>query len=158
MKTVKGDLIQLAKDGEFDVIIHGCNCYCAMGAGIAKSIKQHFPEAYKADCKTKKGDKKKLGTYTFAEYHITGTEKPFQKLRVINGYTQYNYAKGLINVDYDAIRSVFRKMKEDFGGQRLRFGYPLIGCGLAGGDWNIVKEIIEEELAGEDHTLVVFLQ
>ncbi|RYD20572.1 MAG: hypothetical protein EOP88_14530 [Verrucomicrobiaceae bacterium] len=39
MKTVAGDLIQLAKNGEFDLIVHGCNCMCTMGAGVAKGIK-----------------------------------------------------------------------------------------------------------------------
>ena len=39
MKIIKGDLIKLALQGEFDVIVHGCNCFCTMGAGIAKSIK-----------------------------------------------------------------------------------------------------------------------
>ena len=39
MKIIQGDLLQLAKQGDFDVIIQGCNCFCTMGAGIAKSIK-----------------------------------------------------------------------------------------------------------------------
>ena len=38
-----------AKNGEFDVIIQGCNCFHTMGAGIAKYIKQDFPEAFAAD-------------------------------------------------------------------------------------------------------------
>lgn len=45
MNIVHGDLIQLALAGQFDVIIHGCNCFCTMGAGIAKAIRQEFPEA-----------------------------------------------------------------------------------------------------------------
>ena len=32
----------------------------------------------------------------------------------------------------------------------------MIGGGLAGGDWNIISAIINEELAGEDHTLVKY--
>jgi O-acetyl-ADP-ribose deacetylase (regulator of RNase III) len=52
MKTTKGNLIHLAKAGHFDVIVHGCNCFCAMGKGIARSIKLEFPEAYAADCTT----------------------------------------------------------------------------------------------------------
>ena len=35
MNIVKGDLIKSAKEGQFDVIIHGCNCFNTMGAGIA---------------------------------------------------------------------------------------------------------------------------
>jgi O-acetyl-ADP-ribose deacetylase (regulator of RNase III) len=60
MKEIKGDLIALAKQGEFDVIAHGCNCFVKMGAGIAKSIRLAFPEAWYADKDTKAGDKKSL--------------------------------------------------------------------------------------------------
>mgnify|MGYP001795501660 FL=1 len=42
MKTIKGDLVKLAIKGEFDLIIHGCNCFCTMGAGIAKTIRSHL--------------------------------------------------------------------------------------------------------------------
>jgi O-acetyl-ADP-ribose deacetylase (regulator of RNase III) len=49
MKTINGNLIKHALEGKFDVVIHGCNCSCTMGAGIAKSIKDQFPEAYQAD-------------------------------------------------------------------------------------------------------------
>lgn len=38
MKVITGNLIKLAINGDFDVIIHGCNCFCKMGAGIAKQI------------------------------------------------------------------------------------------------------------------------
>jgi O-acetyl-ADP-ribose deacetylase (regulator of RNase III) len=40
MNVTEGDLIKFALDARFDVIIHGCNCRCVMGAGIAKIIKQ----------------------------------------------------------------------------------------------------------------------
>lgn len=51
-KTTRGDLIKLAKKGKFDIIVHGCNCFCEMGAGIARQIKKTFPEAYRADMET----------------------------------------------------------------------------------------------------------
>jgi hypothetical protein len=62
MKVVRGDLVKLALDGSFEVIIDGCNCQCAMGAGIAKAIKQAFSEAYHADKATGKGSRTKLGS------------------------------------------------------------------------------------------------
>ena len=67
MKTIHGDLLQLALDGTFDIIVHGCNCQCQMGKGIALSIKQMFPEAYAADQATPKADPSKLGTFSVAE-------------------------------------------------------------------------------------------
>lgn len=33
MKYIIGDLLKLADDGQFDVIVHGCNCFNTMGAG-----------------------------------------------------------------------------------------------------------------------------
>ncbi len=62
MNVVHGDLIKLALTGEFDVIIHGCNCQCEMGAGIAKAIKSTFPEAYQADLETEEGSRDKFRT------------------------------------------------------------------------------------------------
>ena len=41
-----------------------------MGAGIAKYIKQDFPEAFQADKKTKYADKQKLGTFSEAILNV----------------------------------------------------------------------------------------
>ena len=66
MKSIRGNLLALARSGRFDVIVHGCNCRHAMDAGIAKQIKAAFPEAYAADLATPKGAGK-LGTISTAE-------------------------------------------------------------------------------------------
>jgi O-acetyl-ADP-ribose deacetylase (regulator of RNase III) len=149
MKTVKGDLIKLTLEGNFDIIVHGCNCFCTMGAGIAKSIKAEFPESFMADQKTEKGDRSKLGSYTQAT-----TIRHCHSITVINAYTQFNYRGKGIKADYDAIRRVFKKLKTEYSGKR--FGLPLIGAGLAGGDWKVICGIISKELQGEDYTFVEF--
>lgn len=149
MKIIQGNLITLAKQNYFDVIVHGCNCFCTMGAGIAKAIKSEFPEAYEADCQTAKGDKSKLGTISYALIERDG-----MNLTVVNGYTQFNYSGSRVLVDYDAVASVFSLIKQQFSGQKI--GYPKIGAGLAKGDWQIISSIIERELASEDSTLVEF--
>ena len=149
MNIIKGDLIELSQKGEFDVIIHGCNCFCTMGAGIAKLIKSNFPEAYQADLQTTKGDKNKLGQISYAEL-ITSNGK----LIVVNGYTQYNWRGRGKKVDYEALRNVFKAIKTKFSG--LKMAYPAIGAGLAGGSWEIISEIINEELEGENHTFVEY--
>ena len=38
-----------------------------------------------------------------------------------------------------------------------RIGFPKIGAGLAKGDWKLIAQIIDAELAEEDHTLVEYL-
>lgn len=149
MKTVRGDLIQLGRDGAFDVIVHGCNCRCAMERGIARGIRDAFPEAYQLDQRTEPGDRSKLGTIGVAEVRVGD-----HALAVVNAYTQFDYHGPMPLADYDAIRSAFAAIKQRFGGKRI--GYPKIGAGLAGGDWEVIAAIVEEELASEDHTLVEF--
>ena len=128
MNRVKGDLVELALKRDFDVIIHGCNCFGQMGTGIAASIKAVFPEAYNADVYTKKGDKEKLGKYSTATVENNG-----HQITIVNAYTQFHYRGQYDNkVNYDALKKVFWKIKNDFAGRRI--GYPLIGAGLAGVD------------------------
>lgn len=146
MKIVKGDLIKLAKQGDFDVICHGANCFCKMGAGIAKDIRINFPEAWYADKDTKPGDRKKLGTITWAQCG---------DVAVVNAYTQFTYwEKDKDLVEYDALRSCFEKIKEQFSGNRI--GIPKIGAGLARGNWSKISAIIDEVMVGEDITFVEY--
>lgn len=149
MKEIEGDLLMLAKQGHFDVVVHGCNCFCNMGAGIARQVKKDFPAAFVADQQTIPKDKNKLGTYSKA--HIQEGDSAFV---IINAYTQYNWRGNGLKADYDAIRRVFASIATDFA--QARIGYPLIGAGLAGGDWQVIAAIIKQELAGLDHTLVRF--
>jgi len=149
MKVIRGDLVKLALAGRFDVIVHGCNCQCAMGAGIAKTIKQVFPEAYKADLATAKGSRAKLGSLS-----VAAVERKGRTLIIVNGYTQFHWRGSGVRMDYDAVRSVMRRVKDSYSGRTI--GYPKIGAGLAKGDWSMIAAIVDEELAGEDHTLVEY--
>lgn len=125
LNIINDDLIDLAKNGNFDVIIHGCNCFCTMGAGIAKVIKQEFPEAYLPDLQTEVGSREKLGSYSLAS--ITRNDINFI---IVNAYTQYNWREKGMKADYLAIRSVFSKIKQDF--YSCKIAYPMLGAGLAG--------------------------
>lgn len=136
MKTIQGNLLQLAEAGEFDVIVQGCNCFCTMGSGLAKTIHDQYPQAYFADLETTRGDVKKLGTYTSADA---------ESFIIVNAYTQFEYNSIRDKKDvfkYEAFKSVLEKLAKDFAG--FRIGFPLIGCGLAGGDKDKVVAMLEE--------------
>jgi len=153
MREISGDLLQLANDGHFDVIVHGCNCFCTMEAGIAKQVKEVFPDSWHADQKTKPGDIMKLGCYTQADIEINDRGW----LTVINAYTQYKYGANHEDgeekpVDYVAIRSALKKINHNFKGKSI--GLPLIGAGLAGGSWSVIKQLIQLELKDMDVTIV----
>ncbi len=129
------------------MIVHGCNCFCIFGAGIAKQIRERFPAAYDADLATEKGDAGKLGTCSYAVCPTSSGS-----VVVVNAYTQFGFAYGRTVVDYDAIESCFEWVAQQFAGERI--GVPRIGAGLAGGAWPIIANIIQRELVGEDITLV----
>jgi O-acetyl-ADP-ribose deacetylase (regulator of RNase III) len=147
-KEVRGDLIKMAKNGDFDVIVHGANCFCTFGAGIATQIRKEFPEAYQADFSTKKGFDKR-GTFTWAQ--------SYNGLIIVNAYTQYKYGHNKDLFDYNGFRAILKQLTmfiSNIGVHRI--GFPQIGAGLAGGDWSRIKEIIQTELSHLDVTVVIY--
>lgn len=154
MKYILGDLIQLADHGHFDILIHGCNAFCTMGGGIAATIARRAPQAFNADCKTKKGDRSKMGTYTWAYVNDIYTKSSYT---IINAYTQYTFWDRSDMLDYVALKTVFERIKLDYDSTTNipRIGIPLIGAGLACGDWNMIESIIAS-VGLRDLTVVVF--
>lgn len=146
IKHVIGDIVRDAE--QFELIMHGCNCFCVMGAGIAPQIKAKFPEAYAADCATTAGDVSKMGTIT----HTVSTT-PI----VVNMYTQFDTKgrrSGHRDFDYDAFRKALKEVRAKFSGKMMAM--PKIGAGLAGGNWEIIERILEEEMRGEYVTVVTW--
>ena len=64
---------------------------------------------------------------------------------IANLYGQYSWSRGRRLTEYDKLESAIRKCLD--GNKDLlqkKIGIPYkIGCGLAGGDWNIVSKILE---------------
>ena len=145
IKEVKGDLLDLFDQGEFDIIAHGANCHCLMGSGIAAQIKKRFPSVWFADLYSKMKPIEKFGNFTMAiSQGYTGV--------IVNLYTQYNPGP---NADLTAIRMCMKKLAYLTKSlNRSTIGLPLIGCGIGGLDWKDVRIIIEKELKDFDVTIV----
>jgi O-acetyl-ADP-ribose deacetylase (regulator of RNase III) len=130
-----GDVLSLFENNRFDVLIHSCNCFHTMGGGVAKAIKNRYPQVYQADQNTEYGSKDKLGSFSIG-YTKFG--------EVLNLYTQYYYGS-LCNgpcVDYKALEQCLRKVGDAYSDRRI--GMPMISCGLAQGEWNIIYPMIEK--------------
>lgn len=150
MKSIEGDLLDLAEQGHFDVIVHGCNCFHTMRSGIAGQITQRYPEVIEADRKTPYGARAKLGTISTATISRNGRE-----FVIVNAYTQHRYGRNGVFAEVPAIASAFQEVAARFPGKRI--GYPRVGAGLAGGDWNEILPVIQKALEGQDATLVEFV-
>ena len=185
-QEIDGNLISLAQEGKFNAIVHGCNCFCVQGAGIAKEMVRAFQtNTFEMEKPQYKGDINKLGQIDYSYFVITQpkTQKvtfshPYN-LIVVNAYTQYNYGKNHIDgtdkpLDYEALTLCLRKINQIFKGKHI--GLPIIGCGLAGGTWDsgslspddyneylrypgdyqFVKHIIQRELKDCQVTIVKY--
>lgn len=144
LKHTKGNLIDLAERGKFDIIVHGCNCQNTMGSGIAKEIRERYPESYIIDTEYHKtlaidyGEPfvfEKLGNYTECVCND-------EKFTIINAYTQLHYLpRGIDHFEYDSFNLILRKLAVRFPDSR--FGFPHIGMGLAGGDSGRIFSMLE---------------
>lgn len=153
-KEVWGDLINMAENGEFDVIAHGCNCFCAMSAGIAPQMAVAFGcNKFPLEDKSTSGDVNKLGQIDWKLLNMVGLfYTGGHDLVVVNLYSQYRPKVSEKPLDYEALTLGFRKMNFLFHGRRI--GLPKIGAGLAGGDWNIIRGIIQSEFKDCEVTVV----
>jgi len=146
IKEIKGSLL----DTECIVIAHGVNCQNVMGAGVAKALYTKWPkvkESYHKVCEGKKASEL-LGNVYLTD--IGGQ-------LVANCFTQKGYGTHERMLDYDALRSCMGGLKTFFYQWRTVkcLAMPRIGCGLAGGDWEKVREILEEVFP-EEFTILVY--
>jgi O-acetyl-ADP-ribose deacetylase (regulator of RNase III) len=155
LKHTKGNLLDLAEAGEFDIVVQGCNCFNTMGGGIAREIRERYPVVASVDMETLRGDYRKLGNWTECD---AGEKYRFV---ILNCYTQYNMSRGTDVFEYTAFALILQKLLHFHGTKRL--GFPYIGMGLAGGNKETIMTMIEEfandvSNLGGSVTLVEFTQ
>ena len=137
IETVKGDLLQLFKENKFSAIAHGANCFCKMGAGIAKQISKQFPEAFEADINFgEAGEIEKLGYFSSVKTEYGD---------IHNFYTQYlpgaNFEYCALILSLITLEDMI-ELYDDINIYVL--GVPMIGAGIGGGDWETIKSILEK--------------
>ena len=135
---IKGDLLK----ADAQVIIHGCNCQGKMNSGVAKAVREEYPVAFARYEEEHRIKGLKLGDIIPVE---VGQDK-----WVVNCMTQKYYGyDGKQYMDYQAVRDCFHKVAS-MASKEYKIAMPQIGCHLGGGDWELVKQIVEEELADFD--------
>jgi len=153
------------------IIVHGCNCLGVMGAGVALQVKSRFPEAFKAYRKQFESSyvfgvdpfMKKYHEYNGLNLGDIIAVQVGEKKWIINAMTQEKFGTDKRHVNYEAVATCFEKVSEfarsvlaEFYGrgdgtldlQRaidhpLQICFPAIGAGLAGGNWKIIANIID---------------
>jgi hypothetical protein len=142
---VKGNLLT----SDCNIIGHQANCQRTMGSGIAKDIREMFPEAYDADCKYyPTAPESKFGkvSYGISIRHkkiianLYGQLKYWKPGDTVMAFTDVARLRSAIMMTYDEL---IRPMQKE--GQEPKFGVPyFIGCGRGGGNWLQVSAMLNE--------------
>lgn len=120
-------------------IVHGCNACGVMGSGVALAVKKMYPGAFESYREIYEDEGLDLGTpYPFC---------PTTDLCIWNAITQEGFGQPDRNCSYDAIQTCFEEINAaviSFEEIDKEIHIPAIGAGLGGGNWEIIREIIEQ--------------
>jgi O-acetyl-ADP-ribose deacetylase (regulator of RNase III) len=142
VKTVKGDLFQ----ADEILLAHGVNCKGAFGSGVALGMLQKHVKARESYF-----DKHYNGCWKLGEVQFVASGNKI----IANCATQKNFLpRGKCHADYNAIKICMRKVKDYARLRNLTVAIPKIGAGLAGGDWKLIEDILNDVFV--DYDIVVY--
>lgn len=130
IRYYQGDLLSV-KNG---LILHGVNCQRKMASGVAKAIREAYPQVYDSYMDISKEEMLEwIGRIQLVKID--------DSLTIGNAFTQKYYGyDGKLYLSYDALFDCFTQLGQlNFKSVHI----PKIGCGLAGGDWEIVENLIQ---------------
>ena len=149
IKEVKGNLLEAA---EF-IIAHQVNCKGVMGAGVARQIKEKLlPKEeftkYYILCKQYPANIL-LGHVQLCNIHTNGQPKIIANLFAEDVPT----GKGL-DKNYEPLQKCLDRLFEN---RHCTFALPgYLGCGLAGGDWNRVYDMIRSTAKAHEADVTLY--
>lgn len=117
-----------------NIICQQVNCKGVMGAGLAKEIRDKYPVVY-----TKYKERCALGN-CLGSLILVNVEKD---VCICCLFGQDGYGRDRQYTDYTALRSSLSAVANNTVGIRIAVPYGL-GCGLAGGNWSVVRSMLEE--------------
>ena len=132
-KVIDGDLLNTRAK----YICHQVNCKGRMGSGVAKQIRAKYPEVYPAYVKEANADM--LGIPQFVQCYDGKV--------IINMFAQQSYGyDGRQYTSYEAFAKCLDLMSHIIpAGETIAMPF-MIGCGLGGGSWEIITDLITEKL------------
>ena len=153
IEIVNGCLLKAFESGEVDSIAHCVNTRGVMGAGLALQVKKKYPavfSGYSKVCAQEEDRKLLLGK---AQKVIDNYLYPDRA--IFNLFGQLDVGLSQRQVNYGAIGLALLNMRNQLCEAETTVGFPyLMCCGLAGGDWDIILEMIEFYF--KDHNVRIY--
>ena len=149
-------------DSGADIICHQVNCQGKMNSGVAKAIREKWPEVYIKYMESNEiiWDKAHEHGRMIWNHMLGQVQVVFiadkKTMAVVNMFAQENYGyDGRRYTSYDAFWSCLGEIKRTIN-PGLRIAFPArIGCVRGGANWNVILKMIEEVL-GEDYNVEIW--
>lgn len=162
IRYVEGNIISALQAGDIDIFAHGVNCMGGFGSGLAAQIAKTMPEVRTKYLQKHEFEGWGLGQTQLVTQNIVDPKSNVAPAlrRVLNCATQKSYGRKPLSMphgmycNYGAIHEAMYEYHGMCRDANWIPGLPLIGCGLAGGDWNVVEKIIENIF--DDMTVIVY--
>jgi len=104
-----------------------------MGSGIAAAIRSSYPAVYK--------EYSELEVYNLGDVQEVQVD---ECRSVWNLFAQYDYGRGKRHLNYGALADCLDQVSSVLQEQKLKIGLPYaMGCDRAGGDWEVVEEMLD---------------
>jgi len=143
---LKGDATSPIGEGH-KVIVHVCNNVGAWGAGFVLALSRKWKDPEKEYRKWSKGEKSFFinPDFELGNVQFVTVEKEITVANMIGQEDVSPNNAGVSPVRYGAIGVCLEKVVKHYKGLNMNFSIhmPRIGCGLAGGHWNVMEEIIK---------------
>ena len=147
----KGDATSPTDPGT-KVIIHICNDIGGWGKGFVLALSKRWKlpeEAYRQWYKSQ--EEFTLGSVQFVE-----VEDDIFIANMIGQHGIYKGSNGLPPIRYEAVQQCLMEVALFANKHKATVHMPRIGCGLAGGKWEVVEQLIREELIEKKIAVTVY--
>ena len=146
---LKGDATSPQVKGH-KVIAHICNNRGSWGAGFVMAISKKWssPEIeYRKWIETK--------TATLGEIQLIPVE---DEIVIVNMIAQNGFVNFLnpVAVRYESLKECLNKLAYRIKANDVSVHMPRIGCGIAGGKWELIEPIIKETLCKNDIQVYIY--
>ncbi|ECB9649011.1 macro domain-containing protein [Listeria monocytogenes] len=147
---LKGDATNPMAKGN-TIIAHICNDVGGWGKGFVLAISREWKEPEKAYRKWYK-DK---NDFKLGEVQLIPVNDYISICNMIGQKGIKTGSKGA-PIRYEAVESCLEKLSEIAKEQQASIHMPRIGCGLAGGKWEIIEPIIRKTLIANDIEVYIY--
>ena len=139
IKYMRGDATRPSKKGN-KIIIHICNDIGAWGAGFVLAVSRRWPKPKAEYLKAVRNGELKLGDIQMVKVE--------EDTWVANMIAQRDIVtrNRLPPIRYNALGKCLAKVAQEAERIKASVHMPRIGCGLAGGKWELVEPLIVTHL------------